>query len=325
LIPAELLLLVERAAPATPGSPFESLSAKLATAPAPTLISAAKSPTAPLSAKSAGPAGAEPEPGTEDWFASLAAVIGGRFPIKPPPDTVLADELERVLLNRPEHGANGATAQAAANDGNDVLTSAPSVASEPVATISKPEPVRVLEPKSADVVLAQAIAARAAASTPATAPVEAQAATAPAPEPSPAMAAAPATEAPAAPPLASIAPAELASAPGADDSTALMLAAVNAQTATVSTAIPPKASRRELAERAWKLHELGNSLASIQGALESSGGTPDDISVIMAKLIALEQARQERFRRTLRRGLTAAALIIFVLLIIAIVLGSLRP
>jgi len=116
-----------------------------------------------------------------------------------------------------------------------------------------------------------------------------------------------------------------ASTPSANPAIALVPAAARAEAAAVAKPAPTAASRRELAERAWKLHEMGNSLASIQGALESSGGTPGDISVIMAKLNALEQARRERFSRTLRQGLIAAVLIIAVLLVAAIVLGSLRP
>src|SRR5260221_3509166 len=43
----------------------------------------------------------------------------------------------------------------------------------------------------------------------------------------------------------------------------------------------------------------------------------------MSKLDALEQARHERFRRTVRRALAIGVLVVFVLLVAAIVLGSL--
>jgi hypothetical protein len=85
----------------------------------------------------------------------------------------------------------------------------------------------------------------------------------------------------------------------------------------------PPPSRRDLAERAWKLHELGNSTQAIQFALESSGGTPEDIGVIMEKLILLEQARRERFQRNLQWALVGGLVVVFVLLAAAILLSSL--
>jgi hypothetical protein len=85
----------------------------------------------------------------------------------------------------------------------------------------------------------------------------------------------------------------------------------------------PPPSRRELAERAWKLHELHNSLASIQAALESSGGTLEDVGIVMAKLAALERARREQFQRNLRWVLAGGLAVVFVLLVIAILLTSL--
>src|SRR5262249_8276211 len=49
------------------------------------------------------------EPGSEDWYATLASVIGGLAPPRPPSDNVLADELERALATRPPADANGAS------------------------------------------------------------------------------------------------------------------------------------------------------------------------------------------------------------------------
>jgi len=352
LTPAELGLLVEQATPATPGSPFEPLSAALAagseqSAPAaaaetvPRLNSAAKAATAPRAANTAALAPAEPEPGTEDWFASLAALIGGQSPIQPPPNEVLADELERALLGRPENGTNGASATdpPIAVVGSGILPTAPEPEGgpepEPDPAPIASAPVKPAAPKSADVVLAEAIAERAAAQARTTAATDAERVSAPVPGPAPVVPAPPMAERLAAPvpaptPPPGVAPkveraALAASTPSANPGPALAPAGVRARAAAVAEPAPAAASRRELAERAWMLHEMGNSLASIQGALESSGGTPDDVSVIMAKLNVLEQARRERFSRTVRQGLFAAVLVIGVLLVVAIVLGSLRP
>jgi hypothetical protein len=334
LTPADFLRLLERAAPAD--SPFEPLPASAAVV-SPAATSVAQTPTAPLNPKSAAPAGADPQPGTEDWFASLAAVIGGTSTIKPPPDAVLADELEWALLNRPGYGANGGTTTAVvANDSKAAFPAAPPAAPAPslapalVPTPAAPEPVKLAESKSANVVLAEAIAALAVGNAPAAPAVSAPPLSEPAPSSTPALATPPTVETlPAEPPAASGATSLKPAAPAggtppANAATGLVPAGAGAATPAESSALPNTASRRDLAERAWKLHELGNSLASIRGALESSGGTPDDIGIIMAKLDALEQARHERFRRTVRRALAAALLVVFVLLVTAIVLGSLN-
>ncbi len=92
-----------------------------------------------------------------------------------------------------------------------------------------------------------------------------------------------------------------------------------APAATMAAPAQPGPNRHELGERAWKLHELGNSLASIQGALESSGGAPEDVAAIMAKLVALEQARRARFRHSLEITLGVALAV----LVVALVLGAL--
>ena len=325
LTPAELLLLLEQGGPLTAHSPFERLSATLTAgaAPRPPAVSPplannnqAKVPTAPLSSRTVSPAEPEPAPGSEDWYASLAAVIGGSMPVTPPPDAVLADELERALLNRPIKGVAAAPPVASASSGMAATAPLSRIPAAPAPTPSAPEPAKSSPPTSANEVLDEAIAQNAAASAP------------PAPEPAVTHVTRPLPSVPTpAPPSSGVprsdAPAAPISAPLASDARALVPAAATDPTAVVSNAIANTASRRQLAERAWKLHEMGNSLASIQGALESSGGAPEDIRIIMAKLIALEQARHDRFRRTIRWGLAGGAFVIFVLLVIAISLGSL--
>ena len=235
---------------------------------------------------------------------------------------MLADELERALLNRPENGADGQVAPPAVVAG-DMLPAAPEpmltcrasagrgAVPEPIEPAIEPAPAPPVAPKTATDVLAEAIAQRVAASAPAQAAAVDPVAAPPAPTPAARLAAAAAPSAP--PPPVSAPTVAPAFEPASGDGTALMLAALSADPANGSDVIPASATRRDLAERAWRLHELGNSLASIRGALESSGGTPDDIGIIMAKLTALEQARQERFRRTLRNGIVAGVLILLVL------------
>jgi hypothetical protein len=87
--------------------------------------------------------------------------------------------------------------------------------------------------------------------------------------------------------------------------------------------LPLVPSRRELAERAWQLHELGNSLASIRATLESAGGTPADIRVVMDKLAALERARRARFQQRLQWTLLGGLTVIIVFVALAIVVSSL--
>jgi len=271
----------------------------------------------------------EPEPGSDDWFASLAAVIGGVTPVKPPSDEVLADELERLLTTRAESGANGA--------GEHAPEGAPAAEPHGALPVQPASPTTAGMDETEEAALALAPTKAAAAHAPAT-PDGAAAATlatpaADLPAPGPAVLAAPvdpgaAVSASAA--AAASTAATLETAAAAPD----VMAPQTAMTALkvsvlaepslggVSTSAP--VSRRELAERAWKLHELGNSLPSIQAALESQGGTPDDISTIMAKLVALEQARRDRFQRNLYWAIGIAAGVIMLLLAIAIVL-SLSP
>lgn len=330
LTPAELLLLLERATPASPGSPFEPVAAALtasppATTPAalpPAASSQARPPAAPRASKSANraPTAPDAEPGTDDWFASLAAVIGGTSPVNPPSDAVLADELERALLGRPESEIGAAAHAVVAGD-----IDAPLV---PAATLAPAAPrdaallaaiLAPVEPKTADQVLAEAIAALSAPIVPAALP----AAPTPLPDVNPPVAPPGASQPSAtAAPTDPIANYQLPISPGA--TTALVPSAANVPVAPAPPAISgPPSSRRELAERAWKLHELGNTLNSIRSTLEGSGGTPDDIRVIMEKLIALEQARRARFQRNLQWALAGGLTVVFVLLAIAIVISSL--
>src|SRR5258708_5131858 len=224
LTPAELLLLLERATPAD--SPFEPLPASAAVV-SPVATSVAKTPTAPLNPKSAAPAEADPEPGAEDWFASLAAVIGGPSTIKPPPDAVLADELEWALLNRPEYGAYGGTPTAAvAKDGNAELPTAPPAALAPslAPTPAAPEPVKFAESKTANVVMSEAIAVLAAGKAPTAAAATAPSLSEPAPVPTPALAQPPTVKKPpAASGATSLKPAApAAGTPPANDATGLV-------------------------------------------------------------------------------------------------------
>jgi hypothetical protein len=305
LAPSELPTLIERALPVDSNSPFEQPSAAVAAAisePAPATALAAELPTAavvtdqtdtvlappttaPPAPKASNGAAAEPEPGTDDWFATLAAAMGGLLPVRPPPDSVLADELELALTSRPGTGANGSVEPAP----------------EPIATLASAMDTAI----SAPPVTGQAPA-----------PVVASVAEAKAPAPEPAK------------PFAStltVSPEPVALIPNYRAEppitpvveSAIVLAAVSpAAPATASTS-----RRRELAERAWKLHELGNSLPSIQATLEGSGAVPEDLAVIMGKLDALRQAREARFRRTLQWVIGGALLVLVVLLAIAAVLS----
>ena len=285
MTPAELLLLLERDTLASSGSPFEPIAAVMS-AHSPAVSAAAWppsaiSPSAPASAPlNPTPAEAAPlvpaaEPVTEDWLAPLAAVIGGALPLDPPPDTVLADELERALLGHSDDSA-----------GSSPAVLAPTAPAEPAGPARPPvTPSTPSDPKIADRALSAAIAARAAPSAPT--PPNSQ------------------------PPAAT--------SPPADPLTNYPLPVV--PTPAVISGPPP--SRRELAERAWKLHELGNSLDSIRSTLESSGGSPADIRAIMNKLIALDQARRARFQSRLQWTLLGGLTVVFVLLALAIVVSSL--
>jgi hypothetical protein len=271
LTPAELTVLVERATPAGAGSLFEQTAATVSVSvPQPTPappdtadarsypdpINQTRSPTAPLAQNPANGRGAEPdgESGSEDWFATLSAAIGGLSPAKPPPDSVLADELERALTSM----------------------------AEPVADITAEPAPGVMAAITSDL-------------------------------------APPVVSEPAVPP----------NTPPAAPAIPTLMTAPNwvpaGEVAAPATAIPARAgtpSRRELTDRAWKLHDLGNSLSSIQSALESSRGGPDDIKVVMAKLVALEQARQARFRRNMLWALGSSLLGLVVLLAIAALVSS---
>ncbi len=338
LTSAELLVVLERGAPTVPNSPFEeplgtrAPQPALSAAPTPAVSNVSKTPTAPLTPKPTNGAVIEPEsePGTEDWFASLAAAIGGASPVTPLSDAVLADELERALLNRSEVGPSDTAGPAPAVIGGDMILDGPVAAtapgSTPAPTAAAPEMLKAAGPKRADVVLAETIAAPSASRTSAAVVVAA-----PAPgNLSPGLAstpvAAPSTLGPAvtlppAEPPATLAPsAPLVVSPLAAGPTAVGPAAVGVVLVPAMAGAP---ARRELAERAWKLHELGNSLPSIQSALETSGGLPEDISVIMAKLVALEQARQARFRRTLQLAAGAALLGLMLLIVVALAVSNL--
>ena len=352
LAPAELLLVLERPTPDSAGSPFEPLAAALSTSPA----SPASLPAVPLAA-TVNPAGtlarppapkmangaqtaSEAEPGTEDWFASLAAVIGGTLPASQLSDAVLADELERALLGRSDDDVSRSPAAVVRGDVAPSAARAPVVAtgsatrveSAPAPSVSAGvtnyklplTPPAAPEPKTADQVLAEAIATLSAPlapppATPAPLPVES------------APAVTPAYRAPRDGSLGS-ADSQPTAAPAAITDYQMPLAAAAAlvpSTASVPVVPAPPAisgpppSRRELSERAWKLHEMGNSLNAIRSTLESSGATLEDNRAIMEKLIALEQARHERFQRTLQWALLGGLTVVFVLLAIAIVISSL--
>ena len=110
----------------------------------------------------------EAEPDTDDWFASLAAVIGGTMPVSPPPDNVLADELERALLGHSDEAASPPPAVVAGDRSPPpapvpiVVTASPApTPAEPVTNYKLPlTPAAAPEPKTADRVLAEAIASR---------------------------------------------------------------------------------------------------------------------------------------------------------------------
>ncbi len=338
LSPAELLLVLERPTPVGSSSPFEPVAAALNASPV--------SPALAASPKPANGARTAPdaEPGSEDWYASLAAVLGGTLPVSPPPNAVLADELERALLGPSDKSAGVPPTAVVAGDGLAPVApaanpatitnyhlpiSAPDVSAADINYQRMPPtsasglpltPSAQSEPGTADQVLAEAIATLSAPVAPAAPPA--------APTPLPAA------SQPVAPPETALPPAGISAAqptPGPSVNVGVTnyqyLPPVSASGLPLSPTPPvisgPLPSRRELAERAWKLHELGNSLKSIRSTLETSGGTPDDIQVIMEKLITLEQGRRARFQRTLQWAAIGGLTVVFVLLAIAIVISSL--
>jgi hypothetical protein len=99
------------------------------------------------------------------------------------------------------------------------------------------------------------------------------------------------------------------------DTTVVPLAAAGA----AGTA-PADASRAaEFAEQATRLHGYGNSLQTIQTALERSGASPDEARQAMAAILAVERARQARFRTTLQwvAGISLSVMV----LLLAVTIG----
>jgi hypothetical protein len=80
----------------------------------------------------------------------------------------------------------------------------------------------------------------------------------------------------------------------------------------------------DLALRAQQLYDLGNPIALIRAALERTGAAPDAVEAALAEVLALEQARQQRHRRTYRWAAAAAGLLL-VLFVASVALSAGRP
>ena len=213
---------------------------------------------------------------------------------------MLADELALALAERPKPGDNGSVAPVA---DSTAIAAKPANSTSELAGLAAPESQAA--PANPAQLAGQALPGAALAVPAVTTP--GPAASAP-------------TNPPISPPSVVLGPAPVVG-PGAPEVTALAPAAAAAP--NVPANIGP-ATRRELAERAWKLHELGNSLPSIQLALETSGGQPDDVAFVMAKLVALEQAREARYRRNVQWAVAASVAILGVLLVVGVLI-SLNP